>query len=220
MSAFEIQIFTQGTLSNQTTLSERPVLVGPSPGCDLVVDTTGQHRALLWRERDAVWIRRLSGEILVGEQPITGPTRLTGPARLGADAELRTLRIEPPGYPYRAAVSLGGTVGPEARVKDLRTGRQCVVRAGARVSMLYLLARRLHEDTARRVPLADRGWVSDRDAAVGVWGRSSAQQRNRGQLHVLVHRVRKDLESGGLSARCIEKRRGHTRMWIREAVLV
>jgi len=220
MSVFEIQVYQHGTLSSRLPLSQRPVIVGPAPGSDLVLQTDAQHRALLWREGAAAWIRPLSGAVRVGGEPITEPTPLTGPsAWLGPSVELRIQSKEPIGYPYRAEISLDGIVGPEAQLEDLRTGHRCVVRAEVRVSMLYLLARQLREDTARRLPPADRGWCSDRAVTTGVWGRASAQRRTRGQLHVLVHRVRKDLESGGLSAQCIEKRRGHTRMWIRETVL-
>lgn len=223
MSApIEIQLLRNGTMIGTAALMQRPLVVGRALSSDLVISTDALHRALLWSEGGEVWIRDLDSEagVYLAGRRLQDAAAISGkPVRLGGDIELRIRHADADCYPYRAAVSLNGAVGPEARIADLQTGQECVVHAEVRVNLFYLLARQLRRDTERRLPPDERGWCSNDQIATGVWGRVGARDRSRGQLHVLVHRARKDLLNAGLDGQCIEKRRGYARMFVEEALV-
>ncbi len=129
----------------------------------------------------------------------------------GAAATARPLQTAR--FPYHLTVTLDGAAGSLA-VLEGPPGR-CVVQADARVSLLFLLARQLTDDRSAGVvpPLA--GWCHDEDLMVGVWGRE-ALSGAASRYSVLLHRVRKDLEQAGFDPWCVEKRRGGTRLVVKE----
>lgn len=119
-------------------------------------------------------------------------------------------------YPYELTVTLDGAagslallVGPEGRFEW---------HSESRVALLYVLARQLASDRAAHTlpPLA--GWCHDEDVMVGVWGREGLSGA-ASKYSVLLHRVRKDIESAGLDPWCLEKRRGATRLQVKQVVL-
>ena len=114
-------------------------------------------------------------------------------------------------YGYHLTAAIDGPTGPEATLRDLRGGASHHVVAGNRAILLYLLGRQIVADTEAGLAEGERGWCSDEDIKLGVWGRSKSQG-NPGGLHVLVHRLRKELEDAGLDAWCIEKRRRFIRI--------
>lgn len=226
MSAqIEVVLVRDGSVIHERRINGRPVVIGRSEGCDLMLPASRIHRALLWTENGRLWIRDLDSEAgiyLAGER-MDRPIQIDGEAqiRLGADIELQVRHppINAGRFPYRMEVALQGTTGPEATIEDLSTGQRCVLRSNNRVSMLYLLARQIEQDAQKALPITERGWCSDEEIACGVWGRNW-QRQIKSHLYVLVHRVRKELKEAGLDPRCIEKKRRHSRAWIQEASLV
>ena len=78
-------------------------------------------------------------------------------------------------------------------------------RAGARVSLLYVLAGNVGT------------WIDDRELGTGVWGREWARQ-GPNNLNVLIHRVRKQAEAAGFDRRFLQRRRGGLRLVVAEAI--
>ncbi len=119
-------------------------------------------------------------------------------------------------YPYELTVTLDGAAGSLALL--VGPDGRCEWRSESRVALLYVLARQLAADRAERTlpPLA--GWCHDEDVMVGVWGREGLSGA-ASKYSVLLHRVRKDIESAGLDPWCLEKRRGATRLQVKQVVL-
>ena len=114
-------------------------------------------------------------------------------------------------FPYELTVTLSGAAGPLAVLTDPTDGRQVTLQSEQRVALLYVLAKQLKADRDERVlpPLA--GWCHDEDVLVGVWGRQGLKGA-ASKYSVLLHRVRKELETAGFDPWCIEKLRGATRL--------
>ena len=219
----ELQLLRGTESLTRTTISCRPIVVGSSSQCDLVVPSDEAHRALVWLEGGQLWIRDLDGQagVYVAGKRLSAPTPLAGEESisLGESLKLQINRSSLAGrFPYRMTITQRGSIGMEVRVDDLHSDQQCVVRSQNRTAMLYLLARQLAEDTESNLPLADRGWCTDEAIACGVWGRQW-KERLESHFYVLLHRVRRKLEGAGLDPRCIEKRRRHSRAWVQEVVL-
>lgn len=226
MSALiEVVLVRDGQVIHEHRINGRPVVIGRSTDCDLLLATEKLHRALLWQENGRLWIRDLDSEagVYVAGERTQRPVAVqqADPVRLGADIELQIRQsvVEAGRFPYRMSVSLQGATGPEATIEHLTTGQRCILRSNNRVSMLYLLARQIEKDASSDLPVRDRGWCSDEEIACGVWGRNW-QRQIKSHLYVLVHRVRKELKEAGLDPQCIEKKRRHSRAWIQEAVLL
>lgn len=112
---------------------------------------------------------------------------------------------------YTLEATLEGPTGPEALIVDPRDNRRHRVEADNRAVLLFLLGRQyLHDSQAGR-PLADRGWIADEEVSTGIWGRSTTA-RDTNSLHVLVHRIRKEIADAGLDPWFIEKRRRFIRV--------
>lgn len=114
-------------------------------------------------------------------------------------------------YPFRLTVTLEGTTGPEALIEHRVEERSHRITAENRVVLLYVLARRLISDRTRHRSHMDAGWCSDEEVAVGIWGREGAGM-DVNTLHVLLHRLRKDIETAGFDPSFIEKRRKALRL--------
>lgn len=114
---------------------------------------------------------------------------------------------------YRMVVNLNGVSGPEALIEDVGRTRRHVIDAENRAVLLYALARR-----AQAADVADDGWCSDDDVTRDVWGKKGSADANG--LHVLVHRLRKELKEAGFDPWFIEKRRKAIRLALREVEIV
>ncbi len=99
---------------------------------------------------------------------------------------------------------LAGPGGPEAVVTDARDRRTLRIEGENRAVLLYVLGRKSAADVRSGVPAAECGWLSDEEAATAIWGRTG---RDENALHVLVHRLRKQLAEAGFDPWFIEKRR-------------
>lgn len=89
---------------------------------------------------------------------------------------------------------------------DEHLGHAHRVEGENRALLLYVLGRRALSDADAGVSSGERGWLTDDDASVAIWGRAQAG-RDPNALHVLIHRVRKELAAAGLDPWFIEKRR-------------
>jgi len=122
-------------------------------------------------------------------------------------------------YPYHLRVTLQGSTGPEAALADVEAGRRYTVRSDNRAVLLYLLARRVRDDRAAGLPPDEAGWCADSEVAAGIWGRNWQEQAGN-HLHVLIHRLRKQLKSQGFDPWFIEKRRRRVRARVQAAEVV
>ena len=190
--------------------------IGSAPGCHVRL-AEGPARA-------AILITHADGELWLAngdeERPVDVGDRFDV-----AGSRVQVDRIDEPGaavtarpmqsarFPYRMTVTLDGAAGAMA-VFEGPPGR-CTIHAAARVSLLSLLARQLVTDRDQKVPPPLAGWCHDEDVMVGVWGRDGLTGA-ASRYSVLLHRVRKDLELAGFDPWCLEKRRGGTRLVVKE----
>ncbi len=183
--------------------------VGSSAQADLRVDCPeDQAVVLLIYANGEIWLGRDEDDtrLSVGDELRVGSMAL----RLVEidQSTMPTSQSEPDRYPYRLRVGLDGPTGPLAEIGLAKGGGPTHrVTAENRVVLLYLLARKAIEDREAGLGYDDRGWCSDDDIVVGVWGRS-ALTAGGNRLKVLVHRVRKELKEDGFEPWCIEKRSG------------
>lgn len=227
-SRIEVQVCrTGGEVLHTQTVNGRPVTIGRAPGNDLVLEGSAWNHALLWNEDGSLWIKDLNSDqgIYLDDKRIIDPARVdqAEQVRLGEDFELKLHQANAPQaekrvgfHNYRLTVDMQATTGPEAIIEDLESGTVCRIRSNNRVSVLYLLARKLNADADESDK--ERGWCPDEEVACGVWGRNW-QKQIKSHLHVLVHRIRKDIKAAGLDPWCIEKKRRHTRATMTEAVI-
>ena len=75
-------------------------------------------------------------------------------------------------------------------------------------------SRQLAADRAAGVPEAEAGWCGDDAVSQGIWGRVPDLDTNN--LHVLVYRLRKEIERAGFDPWFIEKRRRAIRARLRD----
>ncbi len=108
-------------------------------------------------------------------------------------------------WPYRLSVSLDGPTGPEATLSHRGGPGRCQIRAENRAVLLYVLARQAVEDRRRGLPADRAGWCDDDDVVTGIWGREGATMDVNG-LHVLLHRVRREVEKAVFDPAFLEKR--------------
>ncbi|MFZ5476426.1 MAG: FHA domain-containing protein [Myxococcota bacterium] len=197
---------------------------GPDAGAPLYVEDRGLvHRV----EGDTLALPDLAlrfvarGDGFVCEGP-------EGPVEVALDAPFtvggRVLRLRRPGpaettrrsprgaFPYRVEASLGAE-GAVARFVDRADGRAHVLQAETRAVLVWILGRRLLEDRARGAP--EPGWCADAEVRVGIWG-AEAREQLENNLNVVVSRVRRELGERGFDGRCIDRRRGGTRLVVAE----
>ncbi|MCB9668223.1 MAG: FHA domain-containing protein [Alphaproteobacteria bacterium] len=124
-----------------------------------------------------------------------------------------TVEPEEDRYPYALRVTLNGVTGPEATLEDTSVGLVYRVDAENRAILLYMLARKLTADLDDGMDASDAGWASDDEVSVGVWGKGGPSDANN--LHVLVYRLRKELQKAGFDPWFIEKRRRALRVRLR-----
>jgi len=120
-------------------------------------------------------------------------------------------------YPYRLNIPFSASV-PQAILEDPSRGIRSEISAENRVTLLYVLAQRLRKDRANGVSPNAEGWCNDQDVGVSVWGRNWHEQTSN-NLHVILHRLRKQIKNDGLDPWCIEKKRGKMRLRIQDVQL-
>jgi hypothetical protein len=122
-------------------------------------------------------------------------------------------------FPYRLTVTLDGVSGPEAVLEDATSGTRHVVAAENRAVLLYVLAKRNIEARKRGedVRVSEETWCNDEEVARDIWGKKGTSDAN--SLHVLVHRLRKEIKKAGFDPWFIEKRRKAIRVALQDVIL-
>ena len=92
---------------------------------------------------------------------------------------------------------VGGAV---ATLHDRASDRTAEVRAEGRAVLLHALAQHGSE------------WVERGDVATAVWGKRAAEKGDPNALHVLIHRLRGELEKKGFAPWVVETRRNAIRL--------
>ncbi len=177
---------------------------GSVPGADVPVDCP--TTTILFTGNMEIWLGMDSEDrpLALGEVFTVGGRSFR--VKLGDATRAPTIDVANDRYPYVMEVSLTGARGPEAVLTDPPRDRVHRVEADNRAVLLYILGRQIQADLDAGKERAECGWISDDDAAVGVWGRAQALRDVNG-LHVLVHRVRRELAEAGFDPWFIEKRR-------------
>lgn len=181
---------------------------GPGVEAHLRVDVTPDEAAVLFLHPDGdLWLGRHDDQALVA---VGEPFEVGGRTFVvrGSPARVTVTRDQDAGYAYRLVAELSGPTGPRAILEEVRTQKRHEVDAGTRAVLLFLLARRRHQDAVEGVPETHRGWCADGELASGIWGRA-AENKN---LNVLVTRLRAEVREAGFDPWFVEKRRGHTRV--------
>lgn len=168
------------------TLAGTLLLTGPE---DLWIGVDGEDRPLSLDEVFVVCGRRYT----VRQADLDrSPTFEVAPSRV----------VEGATGLYELDARLEGAGGPQAVLLDPQTARSHSVEGENRAVLLYVLGRTVLADVA--LPGAERGWLTDEEATTAIWGRAV---RDVNALHVLVHRLRKELAEAGFDPWFIEKRR-------------
>lgn len=164
------------------------------------------------REGD-VWLMGVpSRQLQVGEAFEVGDRHFV--VEVLGDRAVRTAEVEGGVPPVRVEVRLDGPTGPEARFIHLRdTSKELRISAATQAEVVYVLAKELSE--GRAAGTAEPGWISNSDLRHAVWGRQ-ADRLHRSRLPVVLHRIRKALESAGFPDDCIGRRRGGSRLFVAE----
>ncbi|MEL6349827.1 MAG: FHA domain-containing protein [Myxococcota bacterium] len=199
-------------------LSDRFV-IGTGPESDLrIEDAAGDSSAtLMIYENHEVWL---------GVDAVAIPIEIGRPFEV-AERQMRIREIRDGHatteiasvfrYPYQLTITFSASV-PQAVLEDSLRGTRCDISAENRVALMYVLAQKLRDDRAASVSPSREGWCNDQEVGVSVWGRSWHEQTSN-NLHVILHRLRKQLKNSGLDPWCIEKKRGKIRLRIQDVTI-
>lgn len=200
-------------------LSDRFV-IGTGPEADLRIDDfTGESSATLMIYEDK--------EVWLGVDAVDIPIELGRPFEVAQrrmlirevrDGHVATEVAAVFRYPYVLTISFSASV-PQAIIEDSVRGTRCDINAENRVALLYVLAQRLRDDRkSNTISPSQEGWCDDQEVGVSVWGRNWHEQTSN-NLHVILHRLRKQLKNSGLDPWCIEKKRGKLRLRIQDVTV-
>jgi hypothetical protein len=194
--------------------------IGRTGEVDLRLDTLVEGAVLIIHPDGEVW--------LGGEDHSEMPLGLGEIFELGGrrfrvvevDATRQpTVEQEPDRYPYRLVATLDGATGPEARLEDPSAANKIHrVEADNRAVLLYLLGRQRQQDREAGLPRTERGWCADAEIVTGIWGKAGRNE-DPNRLHVLVHRLRKEIKAAGFDPWCIEKRHRYIRIRVADVDL-
>jgi pSer/pThr/pTyr-binding forkhead associated (FHA) protein len=193
---------------------------GSGPLAHMKTEGSEQEAALSFHPGGEVWLATYEeeGPVEVGEEFRVGGRRLrlvnaplNAPPTLVTEAAVQ--------FPYRLTVTLDGVSGPEAVLEDATSGTRHVVAAENRAVLLYVLAKRNIEARKRGedVRVSEETWCNDEEVARDIWGKKGTSDAN--SLHVLVHRLRKEIKKAGFDPWFIEKRRKAIRVALQDVIL-
>ncbi len=177
--------------------------IGSGPDAHLRIDGADKRAATLMVHEDEVWVGTDDEEFQVGvgeEFSVAGRAMRIVEARLEHVPTVEHGEVE---YPYTCRVVANGPRGPEAWLECPSQGLKHHA-TGNRAILLLLLARALDKDRHDGSSEDEEGWLADAEVRTGIWGRGGG---TRSSLNVLVHRLRKQLESDGFDPWFIEKKR-------------
>jgi pSer/pThr/pTyr-binding forkhead associated (FHA) protein len=177
--------------------------IGSAPDAHLRIADAPARAATLMIHEDEIWVGTDDEEfqVEIGQEfQVAGRTMRIVEARLEHVPTVEHGEVE---YPYTARVVSNGPRGPEAWLEAPNQGLKHHA-TGNRAILLLILARALERDRADGVDEDEEGWLSDADVRTGIWGRGGG---TKSALNVLVHRLRKQLETDGFDPWFIEKKR-------------
>lgn len=199
-------------------ISDRFV-IGSEPGVDLLVeDGPAVAATLMLYEKQEIW---LGVDAVAIPVEVERPFEVAGRQfriRVSSDVHIPTEISSVFKYPYRLSVQFTGAV-PCARIEDVHRGKSVDITAENRISLIYVLAMELQRDRQANIHSSAEGWCTDDEIGVQVWGRQWHDQTSN-NLHVILHRLRKQLKSAGLDPWCIEKKRGKMRLRIQDIIIL
>lgn len=207
------------------SLRRARTVFGSGDACHVHVPDGAEREATVVVHGNEVWLGTASEEreLAVGEPFELGGSRFelaevaSGPRKTMRDAPETEDDEE---LSYHLTVDLGAAGGPTALIKEPGEGGSThMVTAENRATLLYVLAKKRVDDLEAGEPELMAGWCDDEEVAVGVWGRAAWEQ-SASRYSVLIHRVRKELDSAGFDPWFIEKRRGATRIALSDIELV
>ena len=201
-------LYTDLLLLDLTAGIQHQLLPGDNP-------LTGGSGRLAIRSDHVVLLTPLEEKVVVIGQPFEHAGRryelvrpAPKPAQTGEMPELTSNA-----FSYKVSVRLSGPSGPEATFTRMSSGEHHRVTAPNRVVLLCVLARQLKKDLENGVEPSLIGWARDQDIRRGIWGRL-AETQDANTLHVVLHRLRRELKKGGFDPGCIEKGRGSSRLLV------
>jgi hypothetical protein len=190
--------------------------IGSGPNANMKIDGS-EHEAAIINHDGELWLETYGdgGPIVIGGEFRVGNYRL----RLEApDGYQSTIEVIPAEFPYRLTVTLDGASGATASLEDTVQGIRHVIAAENRAVLLYVLAKQLLEERKKGdAHPGEAGWCNDDDVARDIWGKKGTSDAN--SLHVLVHRLRKEIKKAGFDPWFIEKRRRAIRIALSAVVL-
>lgn len=195
-------------------LSDRFV-IGSDPNADLrVEDGPPTAATLMIYENQEIW---LGVDAVAIPVEINRPFEVAGHQlriREAAEIHVPTEIASVFRYPYQLTIPFSASV-PQAIMVDSQRGNKVEVSAENRVALLYVLSLKLRKDRESGVTSSAEGWCTDQEVGVSVWGRSWHEQTSN-NLHVILHRLRKQFKAAGFDPWCIEKKRGKLRLRIQD----
>lgn len=194
-------------------VGEDRVTFGSAPGCTFELPGALPRAATLQFIEEEVWLDTPDTEarpIALGEAfEVAGRPFVVEPAPIAGRSTRYDRDVTR--YGYAIEVTLAGPGGPVATLNDPGSGAQHVFIAENRSTLLYVLARKRANDLAAGAPGASAGWMDDEEVVVAVWGRGAMLQATS-NYSVLLHRIRREVESAGFDPGFLEKRRGASRL--------
>jgi pSer/pThr/pTyr-binding forkhead associated (FHA) protein len=180
--------------------------LGSGENAHFTVEGAGEHDvALAFHPDGEIWISTFDDErpLEVGAEFSVGERRFQ---LIRGSTTAETVLSTEEGFPYRLRVTLDGVTGAEATLEDTKANVRHTIAAENRAVLLYVLAKRAVEAReAGGVPGSEAEWCADEDVARDIWGKKGTGDAN--SLHVLVHRLRKEIRKAGFDPWFIEKRR-------------
>ena len=205
-----LALFDQGTGVQHLLRSDR-FIIGPHPTADLRVEGVDMATLVIHPHRE-VWLG--DEELPLGVDYSIGS--LTFQIREVPSDQRPTVDGSGERYPYQVAVDLNGSTGPVCEVLDPNANHVHTIDATNRAVLMYVLAKKWTEDRDAKIDRSQRGWCSDDDLILGVWGKAALVD-GAGKLKALLHRLRSELRDGGFDPWFIEKKRGCTRIRVATA---
>lgn len=172
---------------------------------------------------DAVVMLLEDGDLALGSEDDFTPIQLDEPFALGSrmlcvrSVEARgraTRELTPTVYTYRLSAALEGGPGPYARLTEVHSGREVVIGAENRATLLWLLGRKRADDLEAQLAPPTAGWCEESELTVGIWGRGAGASASN--LRVLVCRLRKEIREAGFDPWFLETKSGSMRVRLTE----
>lgn len=226
--------FPPGTASvEEFSLNEALCVIGRGAHASVRLNDpmTSWMHTMIWQEGGQIWIMDLHSTNGTYVDSVKVESRLSvrrdAAIQIGdtvirlhvANAEplyrspAHTTELERPGLPLSVTVWYGQDVPDQAMFVSNDGLARTTLSAERRVALVYVLASKLIADRQAGRPHEEQGWCTDDDVGVGVWGRNWWNQR-AGRLNVLIHRVRRALETDNIDPECLEKTNGRLRLWV------